>query len=163
MKKQSSHDVAVADFPLREAPKSSGFTLIELLCSFCILGLIIVFGVPVGAEIYQKNVLAVVVDDIQQAVSSAKMSGRVAELVPVSETLDWSDGMRLSFSGRDEYTWHWRWPGLHVSWHGFQSSHQLTFSKAIAESTTNGYFLIQIMHQHITITLNRMARMRVTR
>lgn len=157
--------------------RQMGFSLIEILTVLAILGILCCLCVPSLSFLYKKNQLDVMADDIKQAIHFAKIEAlanhHTLVFTPLSESDDWSKGMRLFVDNKAHRAtpkttllreWHWG-AGLNpVVWHGFESRRYLRISPFLVERGANGYFLLQRdSHQQIKLVLNRLARVRQER
>ncbi|MBA2649043.1 MAG: prepilin-type N-terminal cleavage/methylation domain-containing protein [Legionella sp.] len=151
-----------------------GFTLIELLFTMTILSVLTLIGTASFGLLKQKNEKQVMYDEIKTIVYYAKLKaiqlGSSVNLVPVDPELDWSKGMLLiqvekkTNQKRRIQHWEWQHPNWHITWKGFQSSKQITFSNTPARSMSNGQFILQnkTRDDKLLILLNRLGRVRST-
>lgn len=152
---------------------SKGLTLVELLVTMSLLFIIIFFTIPFTPDFLKKNELECVANEIKIAIHTAKMQALITRdrlaLTPILGNNDWSQGMRLfvdnlthQYTERDKliYQWHWKYPGVSVTWQGFQSKKYILFSTDMSCSATNGYFMIQSTLRHIKLIINRLGRVK---
>ena len=154
--------------------KHAGFTLIELLICSAVLCILLVLSVPLSLDLYQKNRAEIIAGEIENAVRFARnlafKNDAPMTLNPLSDSSDWSRGMVLfvdnpqhHFTAHDKivHQWQWNYSGVRVTWKGFRSSHYITFSPILRQSTANGQFNIATSRQYQKqIIVNRLGSVR---
>ncbi len=148
-----------------------GISFIELLTALIIFGILCGYSLSFMPGLYKKNQLQVIADEIKEAIHYAKiealLNAHTVTLTPLSEHDDWSAGMLLFVDNKTHsYTpkttlireWHWHSGGLHVTWHGFESTHYLRFSADLMSRGSNGHFIVEdsAMNQ-IKLVVNRLG------
>lgn len=149
----------------------AGFTLFELLVCLFLLALVLLFSVPLTATWYKRNQIQTLSSSVKNAIQMAKtqalITGNTLILSHLSEDKDWSKGMLLFVDNAQHkytptskllYEWHWQQPGIHIEWHGFQSSEYLLFASNLSHSAANGYFMISNGDQQVKLIVNRLGR-----
>ncbi len=147
--------------------KQRAFTLIELLLSLALVAILLLFSLPSTSFMNEKNQIEVIQNDIKAAVLFAKtqavITGKNIILAPLHDSQDWSNGMQLMQADKLLQEWRWKSSGIHISWHGFQSSHYLLFSADISQNAVNGFFEIKNNTQRsFKLVINRLGRIRAT-
>lgn len=154
--------------------KHAGFTLIELLIYSAVLCILLVLSVPLSLDLYQKNRAEIIAGEIENAVRFARnlafKNDAPMTLNPLSDSGDWSQGMVLfvdnpqhHLTAQDKiiHQWQWNYSGVQVSWKGFRSSHFITFSPILRQSTANGHFNIATSsHYQKQLVVNRLGSVR---
>lgn len=154
--------------------KYNGLGLVELLVSLVILSILFFFCLPLGQNIYKKNQLELIKDDITAIVNFAKTLAITNEfplaLTPLPGTNDWSAGMLLFVDNKEHqyknktqlvHQWQWKNQGIRVSWRGLNSTEHLLFARDLQHSALSGHFIIEDFRgKSITLTLNRLGRVR---
>ena len=151
-----------------------GFSLIEVLTVLVIFGILCAYSMSHMTFLLNKNELTVIADEIKQALHFAKIEAlthaHTLTLAPLSDSSDWSRGMVLFVDNKTHQMtpettplreWRWRQSTLHVSWHGFESTHYLRFSPTLLERGANGYFILKDGERaRVKLVVNRLARVR---
>jgi prepilin-type N-terminal cleavage/methylation domain-containing protein len=147
--------------------RHKAFTLIEVLAGLSIFAILLFFAIPFERSLHQKNRIQIVQDEIRGAVRYARaqaiITGNNIILKPLQDSADWSKGIRMFAAANGEliHEWHWNFPGIHVAWQGFQSSHYLLFSADASQNAVNGSFWIESESQRVVkIVLNKLGRIR---
>lgn len=152
-----------------------GISFIELLTALIIFGILCGYGLSLMPGLYKKNQLQVTVDEIKEAIHYAKtealLHAHTVTLAPLSGHDDWSAGIRLFVDNKiHAYTpettlireWHWRSGAMHVTWHGFESTHYLRFSADLMSRGCSGHFIVEDARlNQIKLVVNRLGRIQV--
>ncbi len=145
--------------------REAAFSLVESLICLSILSIVFYFGIPSLSQLSNNNQLAVIKQDLTNAIRFAKTQA-VAENQPLLlrplAAGDWSQGVVVMTEHlKTIQEWHWEGMAVHVVWHGFQSSY-LRFSPNINQNTLNGFFLMNNQgNQQIKLIVNRIGRVRM--
>jgi len=150
-----------------------GFTLIELMIVLLILSVLILGALPAWQSSSEDTHLSVVENELIQALhyarNSALLSGKTLTLNPDPITHEWSDGLVLfqdnathQFHRGDkiEYQWHWKYPEVHVQWHGFRSNDFLIFASDYNHASLSGHFALMVNGKEKKVVINRLGRVR---
>lgn len=154
--------------------RNCGFSLIELIAGLLILSILFLFCLPLGLSVFQNNHLEVVKDEISAAIYYARTRAALSNLplilTSLSESEDWSAGMRLfvdnkkhQFTEKSELIHEWRWKhqGIHVNWQGLYSDHYLILAADLRHAAASGHFVIRNEQgKSINLTLNRLGRIK---
>ncbi|CDZ79171.1 type II secretion system protein H [Legionella massiliensis] len=156
------------------AHRKRGFSLVELLLSILLIGILLAFSTPFGLDLYRKNQLEIVKDELAALINFARataiLQGKPLVLAPLPGGLDWSKGAILFADNKTHqysenikpiHLWQWHHKGLQLSWQGLHSVNYLIFSADPNHSASSGHFTIQNDKGASTqLTLNRLGRVR---
>ncbi|MBA2711052.1 MAG: GspH/FimT family pseudopilin [Tatlockia sp.] len=154
--------------------ENRGFSLIELVVGLLIVSILFFFALPFSLSMMQKNQLEVVKNEIISAIHFAKttsvLRGLPLVLAPLPQADNWSAGMLLyvdndkhEFNEKSEliYEWHWKHPGINVSWQGLYTKNYLLFSTTLQSRALSGHFIISNKQgNRVQLIVNRLGRIR---
>jgi len=150
-----------------------GTTFLELTITLLILMILLGFGFT-GSQFYYRHQQSLVVSEIRAALYVAKVQALARRdnliLVPLSQPLGWSSGMRLCHDNMKHRCddpageirqWQWSYPAVEVTWRGFLNDDYLVFSSLPLASAMNGVFQVFVWKQKpVTLIVNRLGRVR---
>ncbi|WP_225316912.1 GspH/FimT family pseudopilin [Legionella longbeachae] len=154
--------------------KATGFTLLELIITMTLFACLLIMGVSSYSYFLRKNEQQIIIDELRNAIRYAKLqamiNGNSVFLIPLDVSLNWAKGMTLNFMNRQTnqveliYQWQWSHPHWSLHWTGVSSNNKIIFSNNPTQAMSNGHFsLINInTHEKITLTLNRLGRIRLS-
>lgn len=154
--------------------KIKGFTLIELVIVLAVLALLSLLSTGSSTQLISNNEKQAVIDDIRTLVQYARIqavsNGHQVYLSPLNPDLNWSKGIILSrfnpHLNREEviHTRQWNLRYWEVSWSGVNTGKKIIFANNTSNSISNGTFTLSNVRTHdkISITLNRVGRIRVS-
>ena len=143
----------------------TGFTWLSTLIVLAILGGLLMEGPSLWKASRIQTDKRVLFHDVARMLAFSRteafLRGETLELLPLSVTNNWAEGIRLS----QIHTWQWQMPeGMKLTWHGFLGQDKLVVSDLSESLAMNGYFLLEIPAQVAEKwVVNRFGRMRVLR
>ncbi|RMX18349.1 hypothetical protein EAS68_08355 [Legionella jordanis] len=152
--------------------KSIGFSLIELVFVMLLMSLFCFMAFPVWHSLFKKNQLEAIEHEITLAIEHAKRLALLHDqhLILRGIADDWSQGMILFPDTKDHkyhqgskilHKWQWHYPGMQISWKGFQSNSYILFVNDLKKATTSGHFkLLTPQSTSIKLVVNRFGRVR---
>lgn len=145
---------------------TAGLALLELMGVLAIMAVVFCASIPLWTDLFKKNQSDIVVNQIKNAIQTAKIQallrGEPIILSKLQGTDDWSKGMQLSTQETQQALQEWYWkPSISVEWQGFQSKTYLRFSPVLRENITNGQFIIRNVNQQIRLIVNRLGNVKI--
>ncbi|AUH72882.1 GspH/FimT family pseudopilin [Legionella sainthelensi] len=154
--------------------KARGFTLLELLITMTLFASLLTISISSYSYFMRKNEQQIIIDELRNAMQYAKVqamiNGNSVFLMPLDVSLNWSKGMTLNFLNKQTnqveviYQWQWSHPRWSLHWIGVSSDNKIVFSHNPSQAMCNGHFSLinNNTHEQITLTLNRLGRIRVS-
>lgn len=155
---------------------TQGFTLIECLVTLAIVGILLIFAVPMGRDFMVKNIVLTQTETLVSALHYARhqagLLGTVLTLAPKPE--GWSSGMILFIDQNGDHIYHhesdqllfqWQFDPntLALNWQGMHS--YLLFTPLGLNSALSGTFYVCPINMRTingkSIIMNRVGRIRV--
>lgn len=153
-----------------------GFTWVELLITLAMFGILVSVGVGSWPLLRARHIKHVMLHDMTRAFAFARteafLGAKTLVFLPKRASGDWSSGMVLQPEEPEHrvmlnvarHVWHWHDAGVHLTWHGFQGTHDLVVSHVPHRLAMNGYFLVDVQGLPLEQwVVNRFGRIRVLR
>lgn len=151
--------------------KDNGYTLIELLFVLGVFSALCLFSMSSLTGLRQRNEEQILLDEMRVVIQFAKV-----QAVNLNQPLyltalnsNWSEGIALF---RTDYKslkktlvqqWSWKHPSWDIAWSGVNGDKQIIISADIAQSMSNGRFILNNTQttKQIVLTLNRLGRIKI--
>jgi len=162
-------------FHARLKRQNLGVTWVEVLVTLAILGVLLASGMSHWRGLQAQHAERRLFHDLGHILAFARnqafLRAETLVLLPRVASEGWSSGMVLVFQNttleahaQPLHTWRWRYPNVHLSWHGFLGEDTIIIAHNPAKIAMNGSFLIKINHlEQKRWVVNRLGRIRVLR
>lgn len=128
-----------------------GLTWVEVLATLTILGFLLSLGVPSWRALQTQQAERRLLNDVERVLVFARnqafLRAETLQLHPRVASDGWGSGMVLvlkkTSDGHSEllHTWHWHYPGMHLTWHGFLGEDAIVIAHTPAKLAMNGHFV----------------------
>lgn len=150
--------------------KDKGYTLIELLFVLGVFSALCFFSISSLTGLRHRNEEQVILDEIKSAIQFAKIQAVNLKQPLYLSALDsnWSEGIglfRMDYKSLKKILvqqWSWKHTSWDMTWSGVSGGKQIIIFSDIAQSMSNGRFILKNTQtrKQIVLTLNRLGRIK---